>query len=290
MTTKVAAAQMRSEPRDVTANLTKAAALAEQATSEGAQLVLFPELFNSGYFIGPELFELWEPEDGRSVTWMREAAARHRMVVAGSIAERREQRLFNTLFIAEPDGRLVRYSKRQPTKAENAAFDAGDDPSVAETSLGRVGCAICADLNWGESLLKPLAGSVDLLLVPQANSPPKALGRFVSAREQKRGEPFVGRLVRAVGAPLVMAGQVGPAQRLGRFFGSYLYGGTWITDAQGTALASVRFDEEGVVVADVKLGNTGGDNAVKVFRDPGLGREIIESLQLSIPNLRPQRT
>ena len=58
MTTKVAAVQMRSEPRDVTGNLKKAAAFAEQAASEGAQLLLFPELFNAGYFIGPELFEL----------------------------------------------------------------------------------------------------------------------------------------------------------------------------------------------------------------------------------------
>jgi predicted amidohydrolase len=287
--TTVAAVQMRSVPCDVAGNLAKAAAFLEQAAHDGAKLTLFPELFNVGYFVGPELFQLWEAEDGRTVTWMREQAARHDILVAGTIAERRGDRLFNTMFIAEPGGGLHRYSKRQPWKLELAAFDHGDDEAIVATSLGRAGCAICADLNWGRTVLRPLAGKVDLLLFPQASSAPKALGRLMWRQERKKGRPFLAGAVKAIGAPMVLAGLIGPLQRYTRVFGAYMYGGTWITNAEGRALANVPFDEEGVAIAAVSLVSTGGDPSAKVFRDPGFGRDIMSSLVVDLPNLRPLR-
>jgi len=287
--TIVAAVQMRATPRDVPGNLDKAQAFLDTASERGARLVVFPELFNVGYFIGPELFDLAEADDGRTVTWMREQAARRGMIVAGGVAERRGDRLLDTLFIAEPDGRLYRYAKRQPFKAELAAFDFGDDESIVDTSLGRAGCAVCADLNWGRSLLRPFAGNVDLLIFAQASSAPKTMGRWMWRRERKQGRPFVGGAVQAIGAPMVLAGLVGPMQRINRGFGVYLYGGTWVTDARGRALANVPFGEEGLAVADVHIGSTGGDAESKVFRDPGLGRDLMDALIVDFPNMRPPR-
>jgi N-carbamoylputrescine amidase len=289
MTITVAAAQMRATPGDVAANLAKATALLERAADRDAGLVLLPELFNVGYFIGPELFGLWETADGRTVTWMREQANRHAMVVAGSIAERRGDRLFNALFVAEADGRLHCYSKRQPTKSELAAFDPGDEDNIAVTSLGRIGLAVCADVLWAGSLLKHLAGKVDLLLFPQASFMPRILGRLMWRREIGRGTPFIGNLVSALGAPMVQAGLIGPIQRVTRLFGSYLYGGTWITDAEGRALDNVPFDTEGLAVASIEPGSTGGDPSAKALRDPGFGHDLLDSMLVNYPNLRPLR-
>jgi predicted amidohydrolase len=288
--TTVAAVQMRAPPRDVAGNLDKARVFLDRASARGARLTLFPELFNVGYFIGSELFDLAETDDGRTVTWMREQAARRRMLVAGSIAEQRGDRLLNTLFIAEPDGQLHRYAKKQLAKPEWAAFDFGDDPSIAATSLGRAGLAVCADLNWGRTLLRPFAGNVDLLIFSQASSAPKAIGRWMWQRERKRGRPFLYGAVKAIGAPMVLAGLVGPMQRLTRVLGGYLYGGTWITDAEGRAIANVPFGEEGVAVADIRIGSTGGDPSSKALRDPGFGSDLLLSLVRDIPNLRPPRS
>lgn len=161
---------MRADPGEVAANLLKAKRFVAHAADEGAHLVLLPELFNIGYQIGPKLFEWWESEDGHTVSWMREEAVKRNMLVAGSIAERRGERLYNTLFIAEPHGELHKYAKRQPTKSEVCAFDAGREPNIVQTSLGRFGVAVCADMTWGASLLRPLAGDIDLMLVPQASN------------------------------------------------------------------------------------------------------------------------
>jgi predicted amidohydrolase len=287
--TMLASVQMRASPQDVTGNLAKATRFLAEAGQGGAKLVLLPELFNVGYFIGPELFELWEQDDGRTVTWMREQASRHSMLVAGSIAEQRGTRLFNTLFVAEPDGQLHRYSKRNPYKTELAAFDHGDDASIINTSLGRIGCAICSDLNWGQSLLRPLAGNVDLVLFPQASSAPRWMGRRMSRHEQARGDPSTAGLVKAIGAPMARAGLIGPIQRVVRLIGGYLMGGTWIAEADGKGRATVAFDTEGLAMGEVTLGSTGGDRTSAVFRDPGFVRDLMDSLVVSLPNYRPQR-
>ena len=186
----IAAVQMRATPGDAAANIAKAKTYTERAADEGARLVLLPELFNVGYVIGPKLFEWWEAEDGRSVTWMREESQARGIVLAGTIAERRGDRLYNTMFVVEPDGRLYKYAKRQPTKNELAAFDPGDDPNILDTSLGRIGVAVCADMTWGASVLRPIAGAVDLLLVPQASNAPRWQGRAVWRLENRLKRPL----------------------------------------------------------------------------------------------------
>ena len=190
METIIAAAQMRADPGEVAANLLKAKRFVAHAADEGAHLVLLPELFNIGYQIGPKLFEWWESEDGHTVSWMREEAVKRNMLVAGSIAERRGERLYNTLFIAEPHGELHKYAKRQPTKSEVCAFDAGREPNIVQTSLGRFGVAVCADMTWGASLLRPLAGDIDLMLVPQASNGAALAGETDMAAGRKLGRRF----------------------------------------------------------------------------------------------------
>lgn len=287
MVLTVAAVQMRAEPGETRANLEKAQGLVAKAADAGARLILLPELFNVGYHIGPKLFEWWETGEGRTVTWMREEARSRNAVVAGSIAERRGGRLFNTLFIAEPDGSLHRYAKRQPTKSEVAAFDGGQDPNIIETSLGRLGVAVCADMTWGASLLRPLAGRIDLMVVPQASNAPKWQGRLVWRLETRLRRPLFAGHVRCLGAPLVLAGLIGPMQRTSRLFGSYLYGGTWVIAANGQPLANVPFDQEGVAIGEVTPGAASARAPASLLRDPGFGRGLLDALVIEQPNLRP---
>ncbi len=286
--TAVAAVQMRARPLDVDHNLAQAGWFLEEAADKGAKLVLLPELFNVGYYVGPELFELWEREDGRTVTWMRERAERHRVIVAGSIAERRHGRLLNTLFMVEPGGRLYRYAKRQPMKHELAAFDPGDDNCIVATSLGRIGLAVCADIIWGRSLLRQFAGNIDLLLSPQASFTTRTLGRLQWWWEQRRGG-LVEPVVRAIGAPYVTAGMIGPMQPVTRLFDTYMLGGTRVVNAYGRTLASVPFDEQGLAMAEVTLSSTGGMPNSEAFRDPGLGRDLVDCLIRTLPNIRPMQ-
>lgn len=290
MKTRVAAVQTRAEPGQTSANVKKASALLSRAADDAARLVLLPELFNVGYYVGPQLFGWWETDDGPTVSWMRGESATRGIVVCGSIAERRGHRLYNTLFIAEPDGTLHRYAKRQPAKNETPAFDPGDDPNIVATHLGRIGAAVCADLTWGASLLRPLAGHGDLMFVPQASNAPRWQGKAVWWLETRYRRPLFAGHARCIGAPMVLAGLVGPMQRTTRLFGNYLYGGTWVVARDGRPLANVPFDTEGVAVADVTLGPLERRADPSLLRDPGFGRAILDALVIEQPNLRPRRS
>jgi N-carbamoylputrescine amidase len=288
MKTTVAGIQMRAEPGVRDANVAKAERFVLEAIDRDARLVLLPELFNVGYYVGPSLFEWWEDCDGPTVTWMRETASRRGAIVAGTIAERRDKRLFNSLFVAQPGGSLARYSKRQPTKFESAAFDAGDDDAIVSTPVGRIGCVVCADMNYARSLLAPMAGSAEIVLFPQASSSPKWLARLLWRWEEKRNSPTFGGLASALGVPILSAGLVGPMQQMTRFVDAYLFGGTWIADANGHGLAHVARDTEGVAVAEIDLTPGTRHGNLLELRDPGLGRALMDALVIELPNMRPR--
>src|SRR4051794_22099241 len=142
----------------------KAVALLGEAAAEGAQLAVLPETFVSLYpsnawAAGAARFggfdELWErmwqqsvDVPGPAVDRLAGACRRHGLVCAIGVNERESARpgtLYNTLLIIGPDGLLHRHRKLMPTHQERLfhGIGAGDDLTVVETDLGRVGGLIC---------------------------------------------------------------------------------------------------------------------------------------------------
>ncbi|MBA3518298.1 MAG: carbon-nitrogen hydrolase family protein [Rhizobiales bacterium] len=124
--------------------------LLDAAGSQGADLVCLPEGFIAAGMPGSRIREIAEPLTGPSMSAVAERAKRHGMyVVAGSYA-RIGERVFNVAALFDRSGRLVgTYAKRHPTEGEiDCGVVAGSDLPVFETDFGRVGLAICFDLNW----------------------------------------------------------------------------------------------------------------------------------------------
>jgi predicted amidohydrolase len=166
---KVAAVQMRSVNGEVAGNLQKASALVARAAQAGAQLVVLPELFNTGYEYTEANYRLAEPFDGPTCTWLRETASRFNVHLGGAFLRRKcllqRKRLlrcergdiFDTLVLAAPDGRTWEYDKLHPWGWERAYFRPGSSPVVADTDLGRLGLAICWDVAYPD-LFRAYAG------------------------------------------------------------------------------------------------------------------------------------
>ena len=86
---KIACIQMEPVVGDKQRNLQKSLAMIEEAASQGARLVVLPELCNSGYvFASRDEFELAEPVDsGATSRAWSESRARGLHIVAGSASE-----------------------------------------------------------------------------------------------------------------------------------------------------------------------------------------------------------
>lgn len=168
-TIKVACAQMDVTPAPVQERLARAERLANEAAQAGAQLIAFPEMFNTGYAYSPENYALAEPLDGLTFTWMRQTAARLNAHLAGTFLLRDNTDIYNALLLVAPDGRFWRYNKNYPWGWERAYFRDDHQTVVAHTDLGDIGMLICWDLGHTD-LWNQYAGRVDLMLV--CSSPP----------------------------------------------------------------------------------------------------------------------
>jgi hypothetical protein len=166
---KVAAVQMDASPAPTTDRLTRAERLVNEAAQAGAQLVVLPELFNTGYAYDEANHRLAERLDGPTATWMKETAARLDIHLAGSLMLLDQDEIYNALLLFAPDGRVWRYDKNYPWGWERGYFRNGNRITVAETELGDLGMMICWDTGHPE-MWRRYAGRVDMMVI--ASCPP----------------------------------------------------------------------------------------------------------------------
>jgi hypothetical protein len=168
-TIKVAAIQMDANPAPPADRLARADRLVTEAAQAGAQLVVLPELFNTGYAYTDANHRLAEPLKGPTVTWMKETAARLNVHLAGSLMLLDQDEVYNALLLFAPDSRMWRYDKNYPWGWERGYFRHGHRITVAETDLGDLGMMICWDTAHPD-LWKRYAGRVDMMVI--ASCPP----------------------------------------------------------------------------------------------------------------------
>ncbi len=161
---KIAAIQMDANPAPTPERLDRAERLVTDATYNGAQLVVLPELFNTGYTYDPSNHHRAERLDGPTIHWMRDLAAYLNVHLAGSLLLRDCADIYNSMLLFSPEERMWRYDKNYPWGWERGYFRPGHGISVAETELGRIGMLVCWDVAHLD-LWRQYAGKIDLMLI-----------------------------------------------------------------------------------------------------------------------------
>ena len=161
--------------RDKQANLEAALRTLAQLEVDGPTLVAFPEMYMAQPGDGP-LAAQAEPLDGPFVRALADAAAERGVHVVCGVWETSPdpERVYNTLAVLAPDGRLAgRYRKLHLFDAlavrESDRMLPGDAaPPVLEIGDVRVGVAICYDLRFPELFRDLAARAADVVVVPSA--------------------------------------------------------------------------------------------------------------------------
>jgi omega-amidase len=121
--------------------------LLEQA--QGADLVILPEMFTTGFSMDSET--LAEPENGVTSKWLLAQAKRINAVVTGSIIVRAADGSHrNRLLWARPDGELLHYDKRHLFRmaGEHEHYSPGERQVQFELKGWRIRPLICYDLRF----------------------------------------------------------------------------------------------------------------------------------------------
>ena len=163
----VAAVQMPAELSQRTTNLERADAFLVEANRAGAEIVVLPEMFNTGYGLLPDFGQHAEGTDGPTIRHLSRRSRQWRMGIAAGFVERDGRHLYDSLALCLPGGPVHVYRKRHLVFWEAFRFRPGRTPLVAATPWGRVGLAICADM-MDRRVWDDYRGRIDLALVASA--------------------------------------------------------------------------------------------------------------------------
>jgi (R)-amidase len=235
VTVNVRLAQLAPRPRDLSANLARATELV--ASSAAVDVVVFPELFMSGYELGdpePLAVELDGPELGELCGVARNAGT---AVVIGA-AERTAGGTANSAICIDSGGEVAAvYRKAHPFGAERDVYIHGDELVTVELSDRVIGPMICFDMEFPEVARTLARSGADLLVTISANPMEFALDHEVFARARALES----------GLPHVYVNRVG--EQDGRSFG----GGSVALDETARVLAAAGSEEEERTV-DAEIG------------------------------------
>jgi N-carbamoylputrescine amidase len=239
---RVACAQYAIREGDSEYNLGRSHHLIQRAVERGADLVILPELANSGGDLGSYARALELAEDffgGPTVRAWREQAGGSGITVVGGLLEREGDTLYNSAVLLAP-GVTGRYRKTHLWNKEKLLYEPGQELPVFDTPLARIGVLICYDAWFPEAARTVALRGAQMLCVP-SNAPDDWV-----PEEQRRGGLTMLN-VHAIAHANANRLFVACANRVGD---GYL-GRSCIVDPTGGVLALGDPTEEGLVLADV---------------------------------------
>ncbi|GHF18288.1 hydratase [Amycolatopsis deserti] len=140
-------------------NLNRSVELAGAAADRGANLVVLPELVNTGYSFATreEAYAHAEELTGPTVQAWTDLARSRGIHLVGGLTEVDGVRLFDTAVLIGPDGLIGHYRKTHLWHKEKLVFTPGDlGFPVFDTRIGRIGLLICWDI-WFPEVARLLA-------------------------------------------------------------------------------------------------------------------------------------
>ncbi|NLA55185.1 MAG: carbon-nitrogen hydrolase family protein [Corynebacterium humireducens] len=135
---------------DMEGRLERAAALATRAARMGADIVAFPEIYPHLGAPAEQWRELAEIIPGPPTSRMAEVAREQGIYLIWPLVQREGDRLYNSSVLLDRKGQVAGiYHKMFPTIGEiEAGITPGTEAPVFTTDFGRIGMAICFDLNF----------------------------------------------------------------------------------------------------------------------------------------------
>lgn len=142
----------------------------EQAAQQGAQLVVFPELWDAGSAFDKGR-EIASNLSGGLFAQVVALARQHNIYILGSLYEKRGAGIYNTLPVVTPrSGVMGAYRKIHlfPLMQEDKWLLPGEAPLTIDLPWGRTGFAICYDLRFPELFRRYAAERAVLVVMPMA--------------------------------------------------------------------------------------------------------------------------
>ncbi len=237
------------------ANISKALKMAKEAVSKGAELLIFPEVFSTG-FCYEDMEGSAETETGKTIIRMCEFSKRNKCILIFSIIEKdsNSANAYYNLAVCIEDGEIVgTYRKTHPFKKEKQYFSPGNSihPIELRKRCLKIGIQICYELRFPEIARKlSLQGSDILVTIAEFPAPRSNIWKSLSiARAIENQIPHIA------------------CNRVGIDNDSSFFGASIIVDALGNVKAQAK-DEETSLCYELDLAEVScARENIQVFTD-----------------------
>jgi beta-ureidopropionase len=223
-----------------------------KAAADGAQVTCLQEIFHGPYFPAEQDAKWYseaEPEDGPTVTRMREVAREHGMVLVVPFYEEAQTGVYyNTAVVIESDGSILgKYRKTHiphvgPCFWEKFYFKPGNlGYPVFDSSVGKIGLIICYDRHFPEIGRALGLKGAEIVFNPSATV--ESLSKYLWELEQPAHAVANGYWIAAINR----VGEDAPLSS------AKFYGSSNFCDPRGQIIAQASDSEDEVLVADLDL-------------------------------------
>lgn len=170
----LALGQMKGAQADVKSNEATMERMAAEAAERGAQIICFPELSQTGYFVRrEELLKLAEPGNGPFSRRIAACAKKNGIWIIAGYAEQEGENLYNSCLLVSREGTIEgNVRKVHLWKSEKKRFQPGNEFPVFDTELGRLAILPCYDLEFPEPSRIAARKGAEILFCPAAWSAP----------------------------------------------------------------------------------------------------------------------
>lgn len=274
----VALAQIDPRLGDVEANLSTYEERLRAARGLGADVVVFPELSLTGYFLKDMVPTVARRLDAPEVRRLAELS-RGTALIAGIVEESPELRFYNSAVYFE-DGEILHVHRKVylPTYGlfdEGRYFARGDRIRAFDTKLGRAAMLVCEDV-WHPSTVYIATLDGALTMYCPSASPIRGIS---DGQEQDDNARYWESLNCMHARTYALT--VAHANRVGFEDGVGFWGGSQIVDAAGETLAKAAYYAEDLVCSEVPAGTARRQRiAAPMLRDEDVDLTINELLRL----------
>lgn len=208
---------------------------------EDVDLIILPEMFNTGFSINPERFA--EKMDGQGVSYLIGKAKEFKAVVIASLLIKAEAGYVNRLIVAHPNGKCETYDKRHLFRLseEYKIINGGNERLVVKVKGWKIRPLVCYDLRfpvWSKNTYSADKYEYDIIV-------------FVANWPESRSYVWKTLLTaRAMENQVYCIG----VNRVGKDGnGNYHSGDSMVVDAKGNILSSVPEGEEAVKILNLSM-------------------------------------
>ena len=253
----VAATQMACS-EDTRANINKAKDLIRKCASEGAQIILIQELFESVYFPclnDPKNFELAKPLNNNALlNEMSDLAKELGVVLPMSFFEQDNNTYYTSLAMIDADGKILDVYRKShipdgPGYEEKYYFHPGNTGfKVFNTAFGKIGTGICWDQWFPEAARIMTLNGAELIFYPTAIGSEPDNSDFDS---KDSWQIVMQGHAAANCVPVIASNRIGTESN--DHFSMLFYGSSFIADGTGVKVKECSRDNEEAIVYQFDL-------------------------------------